>query len=411
MDTQSIYLVLTICFLILLSAFFSSAETSFSALNRIRVKALAENGSKRAKLVLRLYDDFDRTLSTTLIGNNVVSLTAASLAAVLFIRYFGDHGALLSTLAITVAVLIFGDITPKSLAKEAPESFALFCAPVLFAFAFVLTPINALFALWKKMLRRIFKTSPWDRAITEEELLSIVEEAESEGAIDQEDRRLIRSAIEFNDLQARDILTPRMGIVGIPKDVRAEEMAALFLESGYSRLPVYEESIDNIVGVIHMRDCMEYMVNRNGTLGDIIAPAVFIAPAMKINELFKMLQKEKIHLAVVADEYGGTEGIVTMEDILEELVGEIWDERDEIVEEFVALGDNQYRIVCAADVDKMFEYFSLTGEADSNTVSGWIMDRLGKIPEEGDAFVYENLKISVNKIGQRKALECIITVE
>ncbi|MDR1669721.1 MAG: hemolysin family protein [Oscillospiraceae bacterium] len=398
--------------LIILSAFFSATETAFLSMNRIRIKNMAENGSKRASLALKLYDGYDKLLSTILVGNNIVNLTAASVAAVFFIRHFKDAGATISTIVITLVVLFLGEITPKSLAKESPEKFALFSAPILYFFILLLTPLNFVFIQWQKLLGVIFKSSTDDR-ITEQELLSIVEEAEQDGAIDEEEKQLIHSVIEYNDQQAFDILTPRVNIIGIAKDTPVEDITALFLESGYSRLPVYEESLDNIVGVLHLRDFFERMVQKGEPLESIISPALFVTPSIKIKDLFKLLQKKKIHMAVVTDEYGGTDGIVTMEDILEELVGEIWDESDEIVEEFVSLGDNTYRVICAADIDNLFDFFHLhlSGEVDSSTVSGWIMDKLGKIPEKGDSFEYENLLITVTAVDQRKALECTVTVK
>ena len=410
MDSNSIITVFTLSFLILLSAYFSATEIAFSALNRIRMKNMSENGSKRAALVLKLYGNYDKLLSTILVGNNVVNLTVASISTVLFIEHFGNIGAMLSTVVITVVVLVFAEVTPKSLAKESPEKFALFSAPLLYCLMVILTPVNFVFAQWKKFLIVIFKTSANDKAITEQELLSIVEEAEHEGAIDEEDKQLINNAIEFNDLQAYDILTPRMSIRGISKDATVDNLADLFLESGFTRIPVYENSIDNIIGIVHLRDFLEHVLKNKENFDSIITPAVFVAPSIKINELFKMLQKEKIHIVIVTDEYGGTAGIATMEDILEELVGEIWDESDEIIEEFISLGDNKYKIICAAEIDKMLEFFNLKDEVDSSTVSGWIMDMLGKIPEEDDSFVYKNLNVTVHKTGHRKALECIISV-
>ena len=410
MDSHSIFTVLTLLFLVLLSAYFSATEIAFSALNRIRVNNMSENGSKRAALVLRLYDNYDKLLSTILVGNNIVNISAASLSAVLFLKYFENTGIMMSTVIITAVVLIFGEVTPKSLAKESPERFALASAPLLSLFMLILTPVNYLFAQWKKFLSAIFKSSSDDRAITEQELLSIVEIAEHEGAIDEEDKQLIHNAIEYNDTQAYDILTPRMNIVGISKGAPVDDIAELFLESGYTRIPVYNESIDNIIGVVHLRDFLEYVMKKKADLDSIISPAVFVAPSIKISDLFKRLQKEKLHMVFVTDEYGGTAGVVTMEDILEELVGEIWDESDEIIEEFVYLEENKYKVLCSADIEKMFEFFNLTGESESSTVGGWIMDILGKIPEEGDSFEYKNLSITVQKTGRRKALECIVSV-
>jgi CBS domain containing-hemolysin-like protein len=371
---------------------------------------MAESGSKGATLVLKLYGNYDKLLSTILVGNNVTNIASASISAALFIRYFGEIGAMLSTVIVTIVVLVFADVTPKSLAKESPEKFALFSAPLLNGFMFVLTPVNYLFVKWKKFLIKILKTSSNDAAITEEELLSIVEEAEHEGAIDEEDKQLINNAIEYNDLQAHDILTARMSIQGISRDASVEKLANVFLESGFTRIPVYENSIDNIIGIVRLRDFLGHVLKKKESFECIITPAVFVAPSIKINDLFKKLQQDKIHMVVVTDEYGGTAGIITMEDILEELVGEIWDESDEIVEEFISLGNNQYKIMCAAEIDKMFEYFKIKDEVASSTVSGWIMDMLGKIPEENDSFVYKNLNVTVHKTGHRKALECIISV-
>jgi CBS domain containing-hemolysin-like protein len=313
-------------------------------MNRIRMKNLVENGSKRAALALRLNDSYDKLLSTILVGNNIVNLSAASVGTLLFIKHIGDFGATLSTVIITLVVLLFGEITPKSLAKESPERFALVSAPILYVFILILTPLNFVFIQWQRLLGVIFKSSSDDR-ITEQELLSIVEEAEQDGAIDEEEKQLIHSVIEYNDIQTMDILTPRVNIAGVSKDTSEEDIAALFLESGYSRLPVYDETVDDIIGILHLRDFFDRIVQKGEPLESVISPAFFVTPAVKIKDLFKMLQKKKIHMAVVTDEYGGTEGIVTMEDILEELVGEIWDESDEIVEEFVDLGDNTYRIV------------------------------------------------------------------
>ena len=261
MDGHSIIAIISLSVLVLLSAFFGAAEIAFSALNRIRIKNMAEGGLRRAKLVLELYAKYDRLLSTILVGNTVVNISAASISAVLFIKHFGDTGATLSTIVITVVILVFGEVTPKNLSKESPEKFALFAAPPLYLFMLALTPVNFLFARWKILLGRVFKGSGED-SITEEELLSIVEEAEHEGAIDEEDMRLIHSVIEYNDLQAFDILTPRMDVVGAPKETSVDELTELFLESGYSRIPIYEESIDNIIGVVHLRDFFDFVIKK-----------------------------------------------------------------------------------------------------------------------------------------------------
>lgn len=407
MDSDSIASIISIGILVLCSAYFSATETAFSSLNRIRIKNMAENGSRKAALVQKLYEDYDKLLSTILVGNNIVNIALASIATVLFVRYFGNTGVSLSTLVTTVVVLIFGEISPKSLAKESPEKFAMFSAPILCALIILLTPVNFLFTQWKKLLSKLFKSAD-DKSITEEELLTIIEEAEHDGAIDEEDKQLIHSVIDFNDSKAGDILTPRVDIIGISKDATVDEISSAFIQAGYSRIPVFDRTIDHIIGVIHIRDFFELILNNNKAVEKIITPAVFITPHIKISDLLKILQTTKCHLAVVTDEYGGTVGIVTMEDILEELVGEIWDEHDEIIEEFTRLEDGTYKIVCSAAIDEMLEFFELTGDVDSSTVSGWVIEQLGAIPKEDDTFTYENLFVTVSKTDNRRAIEIIV---
>jgi len=412
MDPDSLFSLFMIVLMLLLGTYFSAAETAFSALNRIRIKNMAEEGSKRASLVLMMHDSFDKLLSTLLVLNNVVTLIAAAISTLLFIRYFGQEvGATLSTVILTIVVVFFGDITPKSLAKESPEKFALFCAPFLYFCMVLLTPISYLFLHWKTFLSRIFKTSGDDDRMTEEELYSYVEEAQQDGVIDEEDRQLLDNAIEFKDRRASDILTPRIDVAGISEESTPEEISKTFFETDYSRLPVYRESIDNIIGVVHMRDFFKGL-EKNLTLQDTITPPLFVAPSTKITDLFKLLQTQKSHLAIVTDEYGGTAGIVTTEDILEELVGDIWDESDDIIVEFADLGDNRHKVICSAYVKDLFAHFDLPEDnaVESTSVSGWIMDMLGKVPEEGDTFTFENLTVVVHKTEHRRALECIITV-
>ncbi|MCL1992567.1 MAG: hemolysin family protein [Spirochaetes bacterium] len=412
MDPDSLYGLLAIILCIVLGTYFSAAETAFSALNRIRMKNLAEGGSKRAELVLRLHDKFDSLLSTLLISNNLVTMAAATISAVLFIRYFGEEiGPALSTVTLTVVVVFLGDITPKSLAKEAPERYALACAPLLLFFLKLLAPANWLFGKWKAFLGRIIKTSADDR-MTEDELYSIVEEAQNDGVLSEDGKQLLDAAIEFNDRKAIDILTPRIDVIGISHGSSDDEIMKTFLEAEFSRLPVYRDSIDNIIGVVHMRDFFKYRQKENAALDGIFFPPIFVAPTTKVSDLFKQLQTRKSHFAVVADEYGGTAGIVTMEDILEELVGDIWDESDEVIVEFAPLDERRHKVICSAYLKDMFDYFGMSGtEAESASVSGWIMDKLGKVPQEGDSFVFEKLSVRVQKTQHRRALECIITVE
>jgi len=417
MASDSIIAVLLLFVLLVLSIFFSANETAYSALNRIRLKHMAEKGSRRAALALTLHKDFNKLLSTLLIGNNVVNLSMASICAVLFVRRFGDIGATISTVVLTVVVVVFADVTPKVLAKGAPERVAQVCAPFLRVFMFLLAPFNYFFKLWKQLLQAVFKSNFKERAMTEEELMSIVEEAEQDGIIDKDDSKLLHNALEFYDQQARDILTPRIDVVAISRNALPEEISAKFIEKGLSRLPVYDGSVDNIVGILHMRDFFAHVTNPESYKGlnidRLMTPPVFVAALTNIGDLFKQLQKEKSHIAVVSDEYGGTEGIVTMEDILEELVGEIWDEADEVVEKFTDWGNNKYRVLCTTSMDDFYEYFHIPGKKpdfESPTVGGWIVDMLGKIPEKGDTFTIGNLTVIVHKTQHRRALECIVKV-
>ena len=410
MEEQSISLVIIIgC--IIMSAYFSATETAFSSLNRIRIKNMAEKGNKRAGLVLKLSENYDGLLSTILIGNNIVNIASASLATVIFVKLLGDEaGASISTVVTTIVVLIFGEVSPKSIAKESPEQFAMFSAPFLNAFMVLLTPANYLFKQWKKLLSLLIRTSG-DSGITEEELLAIVEEAKQDGGIDEQEGSLIKSAIEFTELEAMDIATPRVDVTGIPVDADREEIAAVFGETGYSRLPVYKDKIDDIIGIIYQKDFYNQVYRGVCSVEAIVRPALYVAKSKKINVLLKELQKNKMHIAVVIDEFGGTMGIVTLEDILEELVGEIWDEHDVVVQEIEKISDQEYLVLGNTSVEKLFEELSAEEEFESFTVSGWVMELAERIPEEGDVLYYENMTITVMKMKDRRVEQVRIVLE
>lgn len=394
-DSASL-IIIVVC--IIMSAYFSATETAFSSLNRIRVKNLAEKGNKKAKLVMKLSDNYDSLLSTILIGNNIVNIASASLATVLFVKMLGeDAGPSISTAVTTIVVLIFGEISPKSIAKESPEKFAMFSAPILNILVKVLTPFNFLFGLWKKLLSLIFKSSE-DEGITEEELLSIVDEATEDGGIDEEESNLIHSALEFTEQEVIDILTPRVNVTAVPNTATKEEVAKVFAETAFSRLPVYNESIDNIVGIIYQKD-FHNMDKEIKEIKEIIRPTLYVHKTKKINQLLKELQQKKMHFAVVLDEFGGTTGIVTLEDILEELVGEIWDEHDEVSPEIEIKSDDEIVALGTANIEKVFDAMRIeTNEAediDSVTVNGWIMKKLEHIPNKEETFNYKNFEIVV----------------
>jgi len=401
-------IIMVVC--LIMSAYFSATETAFSSLNKTKIKLLIEKGNRRAKLAYNLTERYNDLISTILIGNNIVNILLSSLATVLFIKMCGgEYGATVATIVITVLVLIFGEISPKSLAKDMPESFAMFSAPIINALIVVLTPLNYLFGLWKKLMGRIIKVRNDDK-MSQEELIMIVDEAEEEGGIDTDEGDLIRNAIEFNDLKAEDILTHRVDLEAVPIDTTNEEMAEIFSASRFSRLLVYNETIDDVVGVIHQKDFYVGAGITDKPLGEIISKPLFIHKSEKIPDLLKLLQKEKSHIAVVIDDYGGTLGIVTMEDILEELVGEIWDEHDEVVENFKQVSDNSYVVDGAMDFEDFCSFFDMEIETDAVSFSGWIAEKLEKIPAVGDKFNYEYLHITVTEIDSHRVDKALIVV-
>lgn len=399
---------------LVMSGYFSATETAFTSLNRVRMKNLAGAGDQRAKKVLDLEENYDNLLSTILVGNNLVNIALTSVATLMFVDLLGVYGATVSTVVVTIVVLIFGEISPKSLAKESPEKFSMFSAPILHVLMVILKPVNWIFAQWKKLLAIMFKADD-SRGITEEELITIVEEAKTEGSIQEEQSELIQNAIEFNDLEAWDVITPRVDIKAIEIDSTKKEVAKMFLETGYSRLPVYDGDLDKILGVLNQKDFHNYVDGSKKTISDYVKPVIYVAGSMKAAVLLKKLQMNKTHIAIIVDEYGGTAGLVTMEDIIEELVGDIYDEHDAVEsQEIILLQDGSYRVMCNANVEKIFDYFDEEIELDVNTVNGWVVLQLDKLPKTGDSFDYEiGDKIfhgRVTKADERKAIEINLKV-
>ncbi len=408
-DSASIAMLVTLLILVAMSAYFSATETAYTSLNRIRLKTRADNGSRRAARTLELAEEYDKLLTTILIGNNIVNITATTVATVLCTKWFHQYGPTVSTVALTVIILIFGEVTPKSMSKERPEDFAMFAQPLLKLFMVVLTPLNFLFTQWKKLMSKVFRPKG-DDGITEEELVGMVDQAQTEGGLDEHESDLIRNAIEFNDLEVSEILTPRVDLTAADEDSSMEEIAALFAETGYSRIPLYHETVDNIVGVIHEKDFYAARYRGETMLSNIKSPVFYTTGNTRVFELLRILQKNKAHMAVVVDEYGGTEGIVTLEDILEELVGEIWDEHDEVIEIFQKQPDGSYLIACSADLDDMYDLFQVKGTCGAATVSGWVLEQVGKVPEVGDHFRAEGLDVTVTKVEHRRVLEIQVRV-
>lgn len=410
----AIPVILMIIFLIF-SAFFSATETAFTSLNRVRLKNRANDGDKRAKETLELSLDYNKLLSTILIGNNIVNIALTATATLLFIRLYGSYGPTISTVVTTVIVLVFGEISPKNLAKESSEKFAMFATPATRFFMVLFAPLNWLFGQLKVLLSKLFKISS-DDGITEEEILTMVEEAETEGRIEADQSELIQNAIEFNELEAWDVITPRVDIVAIDVESTKKETAKIFAETGFSRVPVYDGDLDRILGILNQKDFHNYVDGSKETISDYIKPVIYVAGSMKAAVLLKRLQVNKSHMAIIVDEYGGTAGLVTMEDIIEELIGDIYDEYDEEESsDIIQLQDGSYRVMCSANVEKMFDYFDEELELDVNTVNGWVVLQLDKLPESGDSFVYETdgkiFRGKVTKADEKKAIEINLRVE
>ena len=411
MDDGSITLLAALIILVAFSAFFSASETAFSSLNQIRLKSRAEDGDKAAARVLAMSEQYDKLLSTILIGNNIVNIGAASIATVLFTKALGEErGATVSTIVLTIVVLIFGEISPKSIAKEMPETIATAVSPFLNLLMTLFTPLTWLFSQWKKLLNHFIHSSEED-TITEGELMTMVSEAENDGELTDRESQLIRSAIEFDDVEVEEILTPRVDVIAVEDDITLEELARTFAESGYSRLPVYHGTIDNIIGVVHEKDFYLGRLKKETTLEDLIKPTLYTTGSTQISRLLRILREQHHHMAVVVDEYGGTEGIITLEDILEELVGEIWDEHDEVTEDFHKQADGSWIVLGSASVDDLYEMLGLPEDEDidSNTVNGLVQEKTCHLPKVGDRFTLGEYDGVVTRTAKRRVTEVRLT--
>lgn len=405
--------IMVVC--LMLSAFFSASETAFTSVNRVKIKTLASDGDKKAKRVEKIIEKYDKMLSAVLIGNNIVNITLSTISTLVFVAALSgnigsDAAATVSTICSTVVVLIFGEVVPKNIAKEFPESFSMAVAPFVSLLMTIFTPFCAFFSAIKKGLSKVFKSKE-NNGFTENEILTIVDEAESVGGIKEEEGQLIRSAIEFIDCTAGEILTPRVDVTAAPITISSKELAEVIAESGFSRIPIYEGTVDNIIGVIHEKDFYSEIFNTDRNIREIMKPPVYTVESIKISELLKLLQKNKVHIAVVTDEFGGTQGIVTLEDILEELVGEIWDETDELEENYIKVSDTQYSLRGDAEIDILHDLFDIdTDDFDATTIGGLINELSGRMPREGASVEYENLKLTVNKVSRRRIMEVRLDV-
>lgn len=407
--------IAAIILLIALSAFFSATETAFTSLNRIKIKNLAADDNKRAQRVLKLDASYDKLLSTILVGNNIANICLTSVATLMCIRLYGENiGATVATVGVTILVLIFGEISPKSLAKEHADSMAMMSAPIVHAMMVVFTPVTVVFSFLKMLLGKLFKPGGTN-SFNEDELITIVEEAKTEGSIGAEQSELITNAIEFNDVEAIDVITPRVDIVAIEQGEEPDEIGRVFRESGLSRIPVYEDDLDNIIGVLNQKDFHNNEIKSAEDVDKYVKPVVYVAESLKASVLLKKMQMNKTHLAIVVDEYGGTTGLVTMEDIIEEIVGKIYDEHDAVeVRDVTPIGDNSFTVAGGANLEKFFEIFDEEIESDATTINGWVMIELDRLPKSGDSFVYNSkhktFHVRVTKADQRRALMTYIKV-
>ena len=404
MKGETITYIIIICVLVIMSGYFSATETAFSSLNKTRLRTLSEKGNKRAGLAYRLSEKYDKLISTILIGNNIVNISVASIGTVMFVKLYGDIGATISTAVITVVVLIFGEVTPKSLAKDNPDGFAMFSAPIINVLIILFTPINFIFTMWKKMISKIIKVKA-DTKMSHDELLMLVEEVQEDGSIEDNEGELLKNAIEFNDIEAKEILTHRLELASVEINDEKEKVANVFTETKFSRILVYEENIDNIVGVIHLKDFYVGTGVTSKSINEIMTPPVYVNESAKLDDVLNKLQKDKTHIAVVVDEYGGTMGIVTMEDILEELVGDIWDEHDDVANDFVKISENTYSFDGIAEISEIMDLFDIDIQTEANSVGGWVIELLGRMGEKGDTVEYSNLHIKVEDADLQRILK------
>lgn len=395
-------LVILLGVLILLSAFFSSAETAFSSVNRIRLRNYVSEGRAGSKNALHISENFDDALSTILVGNNIVNIAAASISSKVAVDLFGaSTGLLVSTFGMTVLILIFGEILPKSMAKENAEEYSLKISAILLLLIKILTPVNFVFSKLKASVSRMFsKDGEAQPSVTEEEIKVMVDISEEEGVINNDERELVHRSLEFNDVLVGEILTHRMDMITIEVNQPLEEIKQIFLEERFSRIPVYEDNIDNVIGFLSEREFFaELIQNKEVNVREMLRQPMFVVKSMKIATLLPELQRTKSHMAIVVDEFGGTSGLITLEDILEELVGEIWDEHDEKVNIMTKIDESTYEFDAAYDLDDFAELFNVPmPDTSYHNLGGWIFETLESIPVNGDSFVYENLRIIVKEV-------------
>lgn len=400
-----------IVILIALSAFFSASETAISSVNRIRLKGMAENGSRGAARALRILKKYDKALTTILIGNNIVNIATSSISTILCIQLVGEkYGSLVATVAVTIVVLIFGEIMPKSIAKDHAEGVCIGVSAVVAFLMMIFTPFSAFFIMLKNAMARLFRKKD-SVSVTEEELMAIIDEIEDEGVLEEQESDLVRSALQFDEITADEIITPRVRIVAVDVNDSAEEVHDKFLSEQYSRMPVFEKNLDNIVGIINEKDFIKAYEEKGGELSvrELIQDTIYVSSMQRISEVLRLMQKKKCHMSVVLDQHGGTLGIVTMEDLLEELVGEIWDESDEVRSPITMSGTNAFDVygeVSLNSLRRFWEGRDIDVEIDSeaHTVAGWVLELFGSIPQKGDVTETDRLTVTVAEAAELRVI-------
>ena len=400
MDNQNLGRIILIIIAMIFSALFSSCETAFSSVNKIRLKNYAAQGDKRAEKALKIANSFEDALTTVLVGNNIVNITMASVSTVLFTTLFGIGAVGISTAVTTVLVLIFGEILPKSYAKENAERLSLFFAGPLSFLIILFKPIIFIF----NKLASILKNGKVEPSVTEDELKYIIEEIEEQGVLEEQEGDLVRSALDFDENTVNEILIPRVKVIGVEKNASIDEIKSLFIDEMYSRLPVYDKSLDNIIGMITNKRFFKMLAQGGNDITEIIQDVAHFSDLKLISEALRDMQRSKTHLAVVLDQYGGTKGIVTLEDIIEELVGEIYDENDEVIPSIVKISENEYEVSGDLSISDMLDQLGLDEDMIESTytsVGGWVTELLEHIPEQNETAEYGAFKITVLQVKEQ----------
>ncbi len=386
---------------IVLSGFFSGSEMSFSSMNRVRVEGMAENGNAAAKIALYIYDHFERALSAILIGNNLVNIAASSMATLMAITLFGESAVGIVSAALTVIIIIFGETMPKITSKKNASRFAVLFAYPLRLVMWILYPLVLLVVWATEGIGKLFRGETKDDSSGAEELSTIIETVENEGVIDADRSELLQAALDFSEISARDVMTARVDVIGLDIDDSWEEQLAIIESSVYSRLPVYQDSLDNVIGVLYLNHFFKALLDAPDGVVDIrtlMMKPCFVYKTVKLPAVLEELRRHKMQLAIVTDDYGGTTGIITMEDVLEEIVGDIWDETDVVEPDVVARDDGRYELDGDMNIDDFLELVERDDagfETEADTISGWTMEGFGGFPAVGDTLEREGFRITV----------------